>query len=431
MSVKNSRDNLLANIAQQLSGLLIAIVSPLILGVEEYAEITVVSVLISFIALADLGMSTIYTRKLPALYSANSTDKIRAWNATLGRFKLFSGLIFAILVSIYYLQRYHHALNAIILFSMVALTTLTLFVSSNAIVQSDFRYIKNITIAQAGAKLTILPGVWVAGVKGWFLGQLFGTLVMFLSKKMRTVLHDSLTDHASLDWALVRENIVQALMLSLITTLWLQLSFCGRIYAAFFYSDVIVAQYGLVNSIYQIVVAMSIAAFVPQTIKIYRQFEEDQAAAINYSFKLAIYSAPIFMIFGIALTYMAPWVIETLFPKYNVDRGVYAPLMFSLFNCPIMVTQGALLVAFGKAKHYLAAIIIVSAAYFGYVNILAKSAGYNAAAIAQLLTLSTYSVLMLLLVYFLVKEKAGLKCKVALAIIPSLVAPLIYFLNFY
>jgi O-antigen/teichoic acid export membrane protein len=428
LSFKNSRDNLIANIAQQSIGLLMAIVMPLLLSVGEYAQVTVVSVLIAFMPLADLGMGIIYSRKLPALYSAQNIDEVNMWNATVSRFKLYTALIFSVLISGYYLVRYQSVLNAVLLFCFAIFTAMVSYVIANATVQSNFRFIKNLTIIQVFAKLTVLPGVWIAGVKGWFIGQLFSVLAVFIDSKLRLVLHQSLSKP---DWNLVKVNILHGMTFSMVATLWLQLSLSGRLYASFAYPDAIVAQYGLVSSIYQIVVALSIAAFVPQTIKIYRLIEENQVAAINYVMKLTIYSAPVFMLFGLFLTYISPIVIEIIYPKYNVDKALYAPIMLSLFNAGLMVVLGTLLIGFGKAKLYLLTVVMGCIAYLGYVFVLSATSGYHAAAIAQLLALSTYSIAMLFLLYFVVKDKVDNKTKMFLSGFPSILAPLIYFLVFY
>lgn len=428
MSFQNSRDNLTANIIQQLSALLIAIVVPLLLSVEEYAQVVVVSVLIAFMPLADLGLSSVYTLKLPALYANNRLNDIHIWNATLSRFRFYTSLIFGGVISVYYFQRYPHGLNAGMLFAFVVFGIVTLFVTVNATVQSDFRYIRNISMAQSLGRLTILPGVWIAGVKGWFLGQMFSTLMTFFSRRLRRVLHESLSDHKRLDWTLIKANLAQGVILSMSTMLWLQLLFSGRIYAAFFYPDAVVSQYGLVSSIYQIVVSMSIAAFVPQTIKIYRLVEQDQLTAIVYTFKLIIYSAPVFILFGIGLTYIAPIAVAIIFPKYNIDRGIYAPLMLSLFNCAVMVTLGSLLIGMGKTKPYLALLATAAVVYFSFILIFTSTSNYLAAAEAQLLTLSTYGIALVIMVIFMFKKIIVNKTIAWLACLPSFTAPLIYFI---
>ena len=116
MSFKHSRDNLIANIAQQTVGLVLAVAVPFFLSVDEYAQVTVITVLIAFLPLSDLGLSIIYCRKLPALYDNKNTNEVNRWNATVIHFKLYTSLIFALLISSYYFYRYQFVLNAILLF---------------------------------------------------------------------------------------------------------------------------------------------------------------------------------------------------------------------------------------------------------------------------------------------------------------------------
>lgn len=425
MSFKNSRDNLIANVAQQTVGLVLVVAVPFFLSVDEYAQVTVITVLIAFLPLSDLGLSIIYCRKLPALYDNKNTNEVNRWNATVIHFKLYTSLIFALLVSSYYFYRYQFVLNAILLFCFVVFTSIFAYVIANATVQTDFRYIRNLTFLQVLAKLTVLPSVWVAGINGWFFGQLFSLLALVLNKRFRLPLQHL---YAKPDWELLKKNLSQGLLFSMVTTLWLQLMSSGRFYASFAYPDSIVAQYGLLGSFYQIIIALSIAAFVPQTIKIYRLFEQDEVTAINYSFKLALYSAPIFMIISLVLIYISPYFLETLFNKYKVDRALYAPMMLSIFNLGIMTSMGSLLICFDKAKLYLISVLSVCGMYLVYIAILSPTLGYQSAAIAQLLSLSTYSIAILVLVYFVIREKIANKRMIILAGLPSTLAPLVYLL---
>lgn len=430
MSFKNSRYNLTANIAQQLSAMLIATIVPLVLSVEGYAQVVVVNALIGFIPLADLGMSTVYTLKLPALYAKKSLNEIQNWNATLCRFKLYTSLIFGAGISLYYFHRYPHGVNAFMLFGFVVFSLVSSFVNVNATVQSDFQYIRNISIIQSLGRILILPGVWVAGIHGWFFGQFCSTLVTFVNKRFRKTMHESLCDNTGADWVLIKTNLASGVILSLITTLWAQLLSSGRIYAAFVYPDVIVAQYGLVGSIHQIIVSMSIAVFVPQTIKIYRLVEQDRAVAIHYALKLVIYTSPIFILFGITFTYVMPIAVETVFPKYNINSGLYAPLMLSLFNSALMVTQGSLLIAMGKTRAYLTLIALAAVTYFGFIFLLTSKTNYLAAAQAQLLTMSIYSIALVIVVGMVCGKQMFKQKMMWLAILPSLAAPVFYFMFF-
>lgn len=431
MSLQNSRYNLTANIFQQISSLLVAIFVPIFLGVADYAQITLVGVLIAFVPIADLGISIIYTRQLPALYASENVNQIRTWNLTVMRFRLLASLIFGGTISIYYFYRYQNGLNTFALFAMVVINIGIGFATINATVQSDFLWIRNITTGQSLGRLTTIPLVWISGIKGWFLGQLISICMVFFSRKTRTVLHEAMTDSSNIDWALIKANLPEGVILSMVATLWLQMTSSGRIYASFFYPDYVIAQYGIVGSIYLIIVSLGIAAFVPQTIKIYRLVMQDSHSAINYAYRLILYSAPIFMLASLVLVYVAPFAVDRLFPKYNVDKGLYAPLMLSLLNLAVMVTQGSLLIGMGKAKSYLTLIGLAVIAYLGFAVLFSNGTTYVAAAEAQMMALSTYSLAMVALVCYMARD--GMIRTVApwLACLPSITAPLLYFSLFH
>ncbi len=431
MSLRNSKDNLTANIYQQLPALIIAVLVPLNLGVEDYAKITVINVLMAFLPIVDFGMANVYNRKMPSIYAQGNDEAVTAWSVTLSKFRLYSSLVFAAIMSIYYLKRYGSLSDATALFFLIVTIVLTSYITINATVRSDFGWIKNLTLIQSLGKLLTVPGVILAGVNGWFIGQIVGVATILLNQRARTELLVTIGSPRDIDWSLIRSNLSQGIMLSLIATIWLQLMSSGRIYASFSYSENVIAQYGLVGALYQIVASMSIAIFVPQTIKIYRMIEQDLEGALNYAFTLVIYSCPVFIILGLALIKLSPITMELIFPKYEIDQKLYAPLLFCLFNMAIMVTQGSILVGVGRTKSYLGLLIAAGFAYFFFANVLFYERQNLAAAEAQLLTLSSYCVALVLLVYHEVKGVLKNKMMYLGLCIPSILAPIIYLLAFY
>lgn len=430
MSYRDSRDSILANIAQQAAGAISFLLLPALLGVREYGQVIFAVTLISFAAFSDLGVTTVYNRKMPAIYARGNAEEVGAWNVTAFRFKLIGAVLFGVAAGLAYWGKYQVVFNAAAFSLLIPLSAVISFFIAQGIVQSRFRQARDLTVMQAISQLLVIPGAAFLGIAGWFAGQLAGIALLFFRKNLRTMAAECLKRSASVNWRLIASNLSEAFMLSLISMLWLQLLLSGRLYAAFFYPDDVLARYGLVNSIYQMGLSLVIAAFVPQTIKVYRMLESDATAAVEYAFKSAVISMPVVWIFVVFCLLGVPPLLGIFYPKYHIESRLFAPLILSLINCSVMAALGTLLIGSGRHRLYLALLIGGWVSYWGVINMLRRGTYFQAAADAQAISLSIFSVSLVVAVYACFRKNIEKPWLVIASAAPSIAAPgVLYFLS--
>lgn len=400
MGWQQNKDTIVTNIVQQSTSLLIFLAVPNLLPVEGFGQITFVVTLLSFMTFADFGLAFVYGRKMPAIYASGSSQDAQRWNETVFTFRMCTALLFGIMISAIYFFKYQALLNSMMLFFIPPLSVIASFYIAQHTALSSFSAYRKINSFQAIARLVTIPCVMLFGLLGWFLAQLVASLLTvvkifrngWLPKKLR------------IDSRLLKEHFVEGILLGAITTLWLQLLASGKLFASFLYSDVVIAQYGLMNTGYQIVASLIIATFIPQTVKVYMMIESSIQEALEYVFQTILYTTPI--VFGLTIISReaAPYVLAYFFPKYHVDPIILDALIFSLPIYPIIVTLGTILIAQKKSVPYLLLITFSLIVNWVILVLLEPYYGYRAAAIAQLGALFLYSALLLALIFYSFKN---------------------------
>ena len=396
MSWQNHKDTIATNIVQQLTSIPIFLAVPNLLSVDGYGQIVFVGTLLSFMPFADLGLSFVYSRKMPAIYASGNDQEVQLWNETVFTFRLYTSLLFGLVLGAIYLFKYQAILNSMLLFFFPPLTVITSFYIAQKIVLADFVIYRKISSFQCAVRLVTIPGVMFLGLLGWFFSQVLANLLTVFMMPRKSWWPDELR----INTAILKENLFEGALLGATATLWIQLLASGRIFASFLYPDAVVAQYGLMNTGYQIVGSLIVSAFLPQAVKVYKIAEGSVGEAIEYTFKTILYATPITFLLTIISREAAPYVLGRFFPKHHIDPIILNALILSLLFYPLIVTLGSLLIAKKKSLPYLL-LIIFSILLNWLVIILAEPHyGYGAAAIAQLVTLAVYSTLLLALIYY-------------------------------
>lgn len=399
MGFKDNRDMVFASIAQQGVAALLFLVVPRILGVSNYAQVTYATTLLGFISFADFGLSFVYGRKMPGIYARQDTSEIAVWDSSILRFRLLTSFLFSATISLSYLYKYKDPINSALLFFIPPISVLVQFLIASNTSRENFSTTRNINLLQSVGRLAILPSTMIAGVRGWVIGQLISVAVMFFRKDLHICLKQQLAG-AKINWRLIVENFPEAIHLGLITTLWMQLLSSARVFASFMYPDTVIAQYGLAGTAYQVVASLMIAAFIPQTIKTYKLWEEDRASAVNYVLWTIITALPLMGGMVVMGCLIAPWFFEYFFPNYQIDFHLSTPLIVCLIGYPVIVTVGALLIGAKRPILYLGVIVTWCLIDWMLASKGESYFGYNSAAIAQLISLSMYAITLLSLVRF-------------------------------
>ena len=404
MGFKDNRDMVFANVVQQLVAALIFLIVPRILGVSNYAQATYATTLLAFISFADFGLSFVYSRRMPGIYARQDADEIALWDSSILRFRFYTAFLFSTAISLSYFDKYGDPINAALLFLIPPVSVVVQFFTASNTSQELFSTTRDINLLQSLGRLAILPLAMIAGVRGWMMGQLVSAAVVFVRRGLRTSCRQHLTAGAAINWRLIVDNLPEAIHLGLITTLWMQLLYSGRVFASFNYPDAVIAQYGLAGTAYQVVASMMIAAFIPQTIRTYKLLEEDPAAAVSYVLRVILAALPFMLAMVVFGSLTAPWFFWYFFPEYQINPRLVTPLIVCLVGYPVIVTLGALLIGTKRNKSYLAVIVT----WFLINWVMASKGqslfGYNSAAIAQLISLSMYAITLLCLVAYVFSD---------------------------
>jgi hypothetical protein len=384
MSFASSRQTIVANIAQQASAVATLLILPNVLSPGVFAETVYIAVLLSFIALADLGLSYVYNRIVPAMSSRGETEAIGRWDRAVCNFGLLSSLVLAAIFSVSYFTKFHSVWNAVLLFPVAPLTFLTSFYVNRVSCLGDFLSYQRMIMLRAVLAAGILPLVMLWGISGWFAGTLLAAAALFAYAHEPSIKLSRL-----IDWPLVRDNVAEGLIRCGIAVMWLQLLNVGRLYASTHYAHEKVAEYGIAASAYQSLAALIISAFLPVSVETLRRFGHGADDAMQYVHRVAERVAPWTLLGTIAVAEMSPPLFRIFFPAYNLDPVMQASLLSGVIFYPFFIIWGNCLIGARRFFTYIFLILLglatawLVAAYFG--------SDTRGAAIGQFAGLMVYS----------------------------------------
>lgn len=377
--------------AQQVSAVGALLILPNILTASAFSETVFIAVVTSFIALADLGLSQVYSRIVPAMSYRGEGDGIAHWDKTIYGFGLLTSLVFSAGVSASYFVKFGSILHSMLLLPVAPLVFLTSFYVTRASCLGDFVSYRRMVIARAMLALAILPLVFLWGITGWFVGTLLAAFFLFLYSR-----EVAITFVNGIDWKLVRENLGEGLMRCSIAVLWLQLLNVGRLYASANYSHEQLADYGIAASVYQSLGALVIAAFLPIGVETLRKFGNSKEDAMRYVHSIGEGVAPWVLLGTILVTEISPPIFRIVFPAYQLDPAMQASLLSGIIFYPFFIIWGNCLVGARRFASYIGLILFglatawLVAAYFG--------SDTRGASIGQFIGLMVYSFSMYLVI---------------------------------
>lgn len=357
MGLASSRQTLIANVAQQASAAATLFILPNVLTAPAFAETVYVAVLLSFIAMADLGLNYVHNRLVPALSSRGETEAIAHWDRTVHSFGLLTSLIFAGAVSFSYFAKFHSPLHSLLLFPVAPLTFLALFHVSRLSCLGDFLTYQRVAILRALLSVGTLPLAYLWGVTGWFVGTLLAAVALLAY--IRKV---SWIAFFAIDWRLVRDNVGEGLVRCCMTVLWVQLLNTGRLYASTHYSYTEIAEYGVAITAYQSLAALIIAALLPVSVEIMRRFGHSAGDAMQYAHQVAERMAPWTLLGTIAVAEVSPVVFRVIFPAYHLDPLMLASLVFGAIFYPFFIIWGSCMIGARRFFSYIVLILFGLAA---------------------------------------------------------------------
>ncbi len=393
-----TRNNLLANFFQQAGGALLFLFIPGILDVQEFGRVTVITTLLSLAVISDIGFSHVYSRAMPGVLSGGGADEILRWDVAASISRICGGAIFGLFGAGYFWFRTGYGWEALLLILVFPSLAATGYLVTRSVVASDFQAVRNLSLVQSIGRLSSIPAGAIAGVAGWLVGQLISAAGILLLPAARQQLANVVMERKQFDGALVKKHLGEALLLCLVAGVWTQLMASARLFAVLGYPEATVARYGLVASLYQVGASVILAAFVPQTVRLYRSLAEDVPAGVILALRVAAIGGSVVLALALIGSVVAAPMLAWLFPKYGVQASMAVPILLSVVNCAIVSILGSVMIGTGNAKTYLLILAGSFVASMILPVVLSPWLAGDAAAVSQLLAMSINSVLLVIAV---------------------------------
>lgn len=330
-----------ANIWTQFSGVIIMLTIPNMLSVDDYAKVVYFSFLLSFSSLYNFGLVAVYNRLIPGLVVSDMKE-VQEIESTLIRYLVFMSIVFATVISFIYYYKYKSLVESGLIFVYLPISLIVGFFIVRDIAREDYQpYYHNIRF-QSIIKLIQVPLVYLFSIVGWFISSLITQISLLVRIFKRDIFK------SNYNFSFIKENFQEGIELSVKTFVWLQVLNFPRTYASLNYSDELIAQYGLVNSMYQVVVSLSLAIFVPVTVKTFKLFSKSDRLAFFYLKKVLKNTVPLFLVGSILLILIVPEVITIIFPKYNIPFEMVVGYFGTVALFPVFFVVGIIFTGIKK-----------------------------------------------------------------------------------
>jgi O-antigen/teichoic acid export membrane protein len=315
--------------------MIIFLAVPNILSKGDYAQLIFISVLLSFMVLSDFGMSFVYSRKMPSVYHKNDLKEIEIYNQTFFWFRITMSIFGSIIISVIYFIKYGVLINSILLLFLNPFTILITFFIVQYSVQEDFKVYKDINIRNSLLKVFIVPFSYVAGLSGWIFGQIIASLII-----IRYIKKDVFFKFSNFNFSLIQKHFFEGLILLINFFFWNQLLNSGRLFATMSFEDSEIAQYGLTNAGYSLLLTLSISIFLPVTVASLKIMQTETTKAIEQLFNVILKTTLLISLTTIIAIEVAPYLFKIFFPKYSIDLEILKYQLLSLMALPLVATLG-------------------------------------------------------------------------------------------
>ncbi len=349
------KDNLYTLLPQIVSiffGTLTLLLVPRMLEPVAYSQIVFWNVILSFLMLSDLGLSNVYSRKLPALLRTSKFEEAEELQSTTAVFAIAGSFIFALVASGLFYTKFESVSVAFLIFLAAMGSTCSDLASGFFISNKDYKKFCFLSVTSSLFRLSVIPAVYFYGLHAWFIVM----VVIYLGVSVYFFRNFYISIHR-FRMELVRRYVLEGFFLLAITLLWSQIFSLPRLSASVFYPDGVLARYGLLTAVFSIISGMTIAYFVPVTREIYAMYGDNASHAVEYVFNLLHKIQPLSVAVFIMAFFAAP-LLNLLFPKYGIDPLFFRVMCLSIFFLPLLCSIGSLYVAATRGKLYLIIILI-------------------------------------------------------------------------
>ena len=374
--MKNSKHTLSASIVNQISGMLIFLTIPNILSQGDYAQTVYISVLMSFMVLSDFGMSFVYSRSMPSIYHKNNEKEIEEFNQTFFWFRILMSILGSIVIALIYYFKYENLFHAILLIFLNPLTIMMTFFIQKSSVRENFLTYKKINIRNALNRTLIIPMTYFFNIGGWISGQTISSMMVIITIKEKVILGWN-----NFNIKLISSHFFEGLILLANFFFWSQLINSGRLFATLNFKDDAIAQYGITNAGYSLLLTLMISIFLPVTVASLKIMKEETKSAIEQLFNIIIKTSLFLFMAVIISIEVSPYLFEIFFPKYDIDFEILKYQLLSLITLPLVATLGNIFIGLKEPVK----LMFIYGVSFGVSFLVFKffNVGIMAAAIAQ------------------------------------------------
>jgi hypothetical protein len=398
----SSRQTLLANMMQQGAAAALLLILPNLLDKESYAQVVFVGVLLGFMALADLGLSLVYSRVVPGLAMRDDGATIRRWDASIAVFGSAGAVFFSLVLALVYWIKYRQIGHALILFALPLGLYWVAFHVTRMTAAGRFDEYRRVIGARSLASLLAIPFAMVGGLSAWFISLVVAAFLVMV--RIGRVLWQPM---GQVDWTLLRRHLPEALQLCLVTAAWAQLLNFGRLYASMVYPSEGVAHYGVAGAAYQSISTLLISLFIPVSVGLLGRLGKDDFEAFEYM-KTVLARTVWWVLAGAVLaTEMSIQALGAIFPEYQFDSAVLVGLMSGIALYPFFLLLGNCMVGKQKTLLYLGNITIAMGVCFLVAQAVDMHFREQGAAWGQLAGLITFTFSLFLSAKYLFRSVAN------------------------
>lgn len=373
---------------------MIFLIVPNILTQEDYGQTIYISVLLSFLVISDFGMSFVYGRKMPSIYHDGNINQIEIYNQTFFWFRLIMSFIGSILISSIYFLKYDSIFNTLLLLLLNPLTIVVTFFISQYAVREDFKVYQNINIKNAFARILIIPITYFLSISGWFIAQIIASVIV-----LNTIKEKVFFKFNYFDINLIKKYFFEGLSLLLLFFFWHQLLNSGRLFASLNFDDSLIAQYGLTNAAYSLLLTLSISIFLPVTVATLKIMQTETKSAIEQLFSVIVKTSLLISFVVILSIEISPLLFKIFFSKYTIDYEILEYQLLSLMALPLVATLGNIFQGLQQPVK----LIFINASSFvvSYIIFMSMKSVAVSAAIAQCIGVNFLGILLLVsVIYF-------------------------------
>ena len=354
LNIDDSNLLLLTQAFNSLCAVMIFMTLPALLPLDDYSFVIRVATLMSFLTLAEIGLTNFLGKELPLLYSKINKYSFKTY--------FYSGLvilivlttIFSLFIFNYILVRSDGDYHFFVLYLLPPTTTVFTFSALYYTTRGNFRLFAKRSMQFNMIKLLSIPGIFIFGKYCIaYPTVLAGLFILVIDAKLYIV------DKPRIDFYLLIPHLFESIILSASAFLWSQLLNFTRLISTIFYGDSVIASYGFLNSLFNLGTGLIIAYLAPVTIYVYKTFKVSPLKALDYFGKFMTRSL-LLCGFSFILAYftLSP-ALNFFYDNIIFEDKVIKHFLINILIVPPFLIWGSVFIASGEVLKWMGLLFFV------------------------------------------------------------------------